>query len=141
MLAGPARRLRLSLDRDHSLFPLQGGAFDDDVALLTIDAFLQRFQQVVDLTLRKLFPKLVAALELREERVALRPVLDRLEREGLIESADWWSELNELRNRLVHEYAMAPDQRAAELNKAWSYAHGLLEQLEAIRRHLERNDD
>ncbi|HEV2569164.1 MAG TPA: HepT-like ribonuclease domain-containing protein [Sphingomonas sp.] len=109
--------------------------------MLTIDAFLQRFQQVVDLTLRKLFPKLVAALELREERVALRPVLDRLEREGLIESADWWSELNELRNRLVHEYAMAPDQRAAELNKAWSYAHGLLEQLEAIRRHLERNDD
>ncbi len=140
MLSGPMRRLRLSLESDSQLFPLQPSRFDDDAVLLAIDAFLQRFQQVVDLTLRKLFPKLLAALELREERVALRPVLDRLEREGLIESADWWSELNELRNRLVHEYAMSPEQRAIELNTAWRYAPELVEQLAAIRQHLEQDD-
>lgn len=139
-LAGPTRRLNLSLQRDASLFPLEPTSFDDEAALLAIDAFLQRFQQVVDLTLRKLFPKLVAALKLREERVALRPVLDRLEREGLIESADWCSELNELRNRLVHEYAMSPEQRATELNTAWRYAPKLVEQLASIRLHLEKDD-
>lgn len=135
MLAGPIRRLQRSLADDAALFPLTPEtvvAADEK----TIDAFLQRYQQVADLILRKAFPRLLAALEQRDERVRFRDMLDELERYGVIDSADFWSDVNDQRNRLVHEYAMEPAERAAELNRAWAFAPALVEAVERCARHL-----
>jgi hypothetical protein len=136
MLAGPGARLRASLDEDSGLFPLDAQSVITADAK-AIDAFLQRFQQVSDLLLRKAFPRLLAALEERDERHRFRDMLDELERFGVIESADLWSDINDLRNRLVHEYAMDPEPRSRELNLAWSMAPLLIEAVQRCLSYLD----
>lgn len=51
---------------------------------------------------------------------SFRDTLDAFERLELIDSADRWEELNELRNRLIHEYALDDATRAQELNAAFA---------------------
>lgn len=104
MLAGPRERLRESIADDGGMFPIKGVPLDrqDRKAL---DAFLQRFQQVYDILVRKAMPRALAYLTANERALPFRDMLDALDRLELIESADAWEELNQLRNRLVHEYA------------------------------------
>lgn len=121
MLAGPVARLRTSLEEDASVFPLNATSVLT-VDAKAIDAFLQRYQQVADLLLRKLFPRVLAVIEQRGEQLRFRDMLDALERYRVIDSADEWSDIAEQRNRLVHEYAMEAPARAHELNGAWASA-------------------
>lgn len=116
-LEGPLRRLSTSLQEEAPLFPLTEMRLRANEK--AIDAFLQRYQQTADLLMRKVFPLVLAVLREREDVVRFRDILDGLERQGVIDSADEWSEVNEQRNRLVHEYAMAPNERVAEINAAW----------------------
>lgn len=114
------RRLRGSLTDDAWLCPFVADA--DRRREDTTDAFLLRFQQVCDQLLRKFLPRLANLRAAVTGPIALRDILDALERVGAIDSADWWEELNELHNALVHEYAMEPQARVVVLNRAWSAA-------------------
>ena len=124
----------MSEDAEH--FPLDAKSVLT-VDSKTIDAFLQRYQQVADLLLRKAMPRLLSAIEERDERLRFRDMLDELERYGVIESADQFSDINEQRHRLVHEDAMEPSARAAELNLAWAFAPVLIESVQSCTRYLD----
>lgn len=119
MIAGPLSRLRESVEDDGQLFPLSAGSFDRQ-SRKALDAFLQRFQQVYDILARKLMPAMHAYLVADARPRSFRDTLDAFERLELIDSADRWEELNELRNRLIHEYALDDATRAQELNAAFA---------------------
>ncbi len=44
-------------------------------------------------------------------------ILHRLEKLGLIESADSWIEVREIRNEIAHQYDDVPDLAVASLNR------------------------
>lgn len=130
VVGGPLARLGRSLrdDADAVLKPESEKSGHD---LLATDAFLQRFQQLADLTLRKLFPRLLSVLESSDAIHPFGAVLDRLDGYEVLSDVPWWIELNETRNRLIHEYAMSPEQRDTELESAWKAAARL--HLEIVR--------
>ncbi len=131
-LSGPLDRLGRSLREDGASI-----AKPDDAKsshdLLATDAFLQRFQQVTDLALRKLFPRLLAVLENSDVRHPFAAVFDRLDGYDILSDVPWWIALNEIRNRLIHEYAMEREQRAGEIERAWDAAARLHAELIRIR--------
>lgn len=131
-IAGPLSRLQRSLRDDVDAIS-QPERAKNDHALLATDAFLQRFQQVADLTLRKLFPRMVAVLEQSDTRLPFGTVLDRLDGYEVIDDVPGWLALNDLRNRLVHEYAMTDEDRTRELSNALSAAERLADALTRLR--------
>lgn len=132
-LAGPLARLRRSLRDDAHALPDPERPEQTDEQVDAVDAFLQRFQQTADLTLRKLFPRLLAVLEASDTKRAFASVLDRLDGYEVIDDVAWWTELNSIRNRLIHEYAMEPTARAIELARSWSAAGELVRRLDVLR--------
>lgn len=130
-ISGPFARLGRSLREDGvAILKPEGEKSGHD--LLATDAFLQRFQQVTDLVLRKLFPRLLAVLEDSDVRYPFGAVLDRLDGYEILSDVAWWIELNEIRNRLIHEYAMAVEQRAVEIGAAWRAAEKLRAEIKRI---------
>ena len=65
-----------------------------------------RFGRLQDTVGDKLLPLLLAALG--ERTAAVIDNLDRAERLGLIDSADQWMTMRNLRNQMVHEYVEDP---------------------------------
>lgn len=131
-ISGPLARLERSLHEDREAV-MRAETIKSGHDLMATDAFLQRFQQVTDLALRKLFPRLLAVLESSDMRHPLGVVLDRLDGYEILADVPWWLELNETRNRLIHEYAMGLEIRAAELANAWAAADRLRIELRRIR--------
>ena len=121
MIAGPLARLHESVTEDANLFPLSANSFDRQ-SRKALDAFLKRFQQVYDILARKVMPAMHLFLTADVRPRSFRDTLDAFERLELIDSADRWEELNELRNRLIHEYALDDLTRAHELNAAFAAA-------------------
>ena len=131
-IGGPLARLGRSLrDDEAAVMKSEGDKSGHD--LLATDAFLQRFQQVTDLALRKLLPRLLAVLESSDVRSPFDAVFDRLDGYEVLSDVDWWIRLNEIRNRLIHEYAMGADERATEIKGAWAAAARLCSELVRIR--------
>jgi hypothetical protein len=131
-LVGPVRRLQRSLGNAAGTFPIHA-TDDTDEVVDEVDQFLQRFLQVTDITLRGLFPRVATAFFAAPSPQYFRDLLDKLERAEIIDDAAWWVELNNLRNRLVHEYAMEPVVRQRELNAAWTAASTVVQQIERVR--------
>nr|VFJ56872.1 MAG: hypothetical protein BECKFM1743A_GA0114220_101775 [Candidatus Kentron sp. FM]VFJ58772.1 MAG: hypothetical protein BECKFM1743C_GA0114222_102335 [Candidatus Kentron sp. FM]VFK17949.1 MAG: hypothetical protein BECKFM1743B_GA0114221_105153 [Candidatus Kentron sp. FM] len=94
---------------------------DDELAELAerVDAFVARFGRLQDTMGGKLFPAFLRLME--ETPGAMIENLDRMERLGLLESADGWITIRKLRNRMIHEYASAPEELADALDAAHEY--------------------
>jgi hypothetical protein len=71
-----------------------------------VEAFVGRFGRLQDTVGDKLLPSLLAALG--EKPAAAIDNLDRAERLGLLNSADEWMAMRNLRNQMVHEYVEDP---------------------------------
>jgi hypothetical protein len=67
-----------------------------------VDAFVGRFSRLQDTVGDKLLPMLLVALG--ETPAAAIDNLDKAERMGLLDSADEWITMSQLRNQMVHEY-------------------------------------
>ena len=140
-LAPIARRLTSSLDDDSRYFPvtIDYAASNDAEALRALDAFLQRFNQLLDHLLRKLFPRLEALISADDDLLPVRQLFENLHRAAVIDNIDVWRELIEVRNRLTHDYALDPLERADAMNDAWMRAPVLLAQIDRARAYVERH--
>lgn len=76
----------------------------DDEKVKTIDAFLFRFIKIQDLIGNKLFRQVLDRIGEYQDSMSMLDVLDRMEKLGLIVSADQWMDYRNLRNVLAHEY-------------------------------------
>jgi len=92
----------------------------DDDPWERLHALLRMFEQLYDLTSRKLFR---GFLFLSGETIAglsAQNQFRRVEALGGIESADRWIEIGATRNMLVHDYPTNVTARAQRANQAWA---------------------
>lgn len=89
---------------------------DFDLGIDRLESFGAKFGRMQDTVMDKLVP---AFLTCAGENTG--PAIDnlsRLEKLGLLQSADDWLQMRQLRNRLVHEYIEHPSELAPALQRA-----------------------
>lgn len=136
-LESASRECRLHLDRlNHARrklaarFPLSVEDWQrlDDDTIADLDQLLFRFGRLQDTIGQRLFRhSLELSLEW-DDREPFIEKLSRLERLGVIPSAEQWVTLRELRNSAMHEYPDQPELTVANLNRI----HDAAERLEKI---------
>lgn len=87
---------------------------DEDVE--HIDQFIFRFSKLQDAIGQRLFKAMLIFLEEDVETLPFIDILNRLEKLRLIESAEQWKQLREIRNAIAHEYDDSPQLMAQVLN-------------------------
>ncbi len=102
----------------------------DEFLAEKVEAFASRFCRYQDMLGDKLFP---LWLELVGERQkTFLDNLNRLEKLGIIESAETWLQLRGLRNKMVHEYIESPELLASSLNQAAEHVAFLQASMERV---------
>jgi uncharacterized protein YutE (UPF0331/DUF86 family) len=130
-----AGRIKNAIAGLKNIFPIsakQAGQLPEDVFLLT-ELLTGRFAKLQDLMGAKLID---AFLEDQDETTANMTMIDKvnkLEKMGIIESAELWREMRQVRNNIAHEYPDHPELTADNLNQIFALAPKLLELLENIK--------
>ncbi|CAK0781901.1 H393 [Gammaproteobacteria bacterium] len=100
-----------------------------------LDQIAYRYAKLQDTIGEKLLPGILDLIqEPLPEKATFIEKLWRLERLGVIESANLWKELRELRNQIAHEYHDQPKIKVAVINRFLHGAHqiiGLWQQIQA----------
>ncbi|TAN70194.1 MAG: hypothetical protein EPN17_06210 [Methylobacter sp.] len=105
--------------------PDQAAGLEDEPDLAErVEAFVGRFGRLQDTIGDKLLPLLLTALG--EKASAAIDNLDRAERLGLLESADEWMSMHNLRNQMVHEYIEDPVILSSALQSGHTFVPALI---------------
>jgi len=108
----------------------------DDVELSErLEAFSSRFSRLQDTVMDKLLPRLLTSAG--EAIGSAIDNLNRADRLGLVEKADEWVALRQLRNRLVHEYMEDAEDFSTVLNQVLRLSVELVESVKRIKRFAE----
>ena len=136
---GCARRLARSRDQLRERFPLSPGAIEALPADVEddLDAFLKRYEQLVNIIQDELFKVIAIAGEEDIRGLARREVAELMARLGALPSAATFRLLVTIRNRIAHVYPDDPDRQAANLNAACEAVPDLLAAGAGVRRYLE----
>lgn len=122
-----ADRLNIAIIKTHKLFPMTSTTLHtlNPENLAFLDMITTRFGKLQDIIGTKILP---IVLELLGETDALSFIdkLNRLEKLNIINSANWWMELREVRNQITHDYPNSYEQLAADFNKLILFANELL---------------
>lgn len=121
-----------------SLFTLEQATrleADPDLAE-RVEAFVGRFGRLQDTMGDKLLPLLLAALG--EKTSAAIDNLDRAERLELLQSADEWLTMCNLRNQMVHEYIEDPVALASALQTGHTFVPALIAAANKMIAEIER---
>ena len=90
-----------------------------------VEAFVGRFGRLQDTLGDKLLPLVLSVLG--EKASAAIDNLDRAERLGLINSADEWMTMRNLRNQMVHEYVEDPIVLTNALQSGHAFVSSLID--------------
>lgn len=112
------KRLHYAISQTKDLFPLTLETYNtfSDATIGNIDQLIFRFTKLQDELGNNTFRLL---LEYLQEDIADKPfrdILNILERLKIIDSADTWLSLRELRNDLTHEYPDMANETIDKLN-------------------------
>ena len=129
-----AQRLRYIQEKAQPLFPLDTDRYEnlDDDGVGLIDQLLFRFGKLQDTVGQRIFPALLHVLLEWQENQSFLDRLLLLEKLEVIDSAQDWTNLRELRNTLTHEYPDSPEHNTQSLNLLWQKLSVLLEIWEQI---------
>jgi len=101
-----------------------------------VEAFVGRFGRLQDTVGDKLLPLVLSVLG--EKASAAIDNLDRAERLGLINSADEWMTMRNLRNQMVHEYVEDPVVLMSALQSGHGFVPALIAAADKISTEVER---
>ena len=136
-----ANRLSVSLARLQSSMPVTPGkllAGGDEEFLEKLDAFRVRYGDLQDSLGGKVFRSLLKAED--EEPLNMADTLNKMEKRGILDSADHWRKLREIRNAFAHDYPEAEAERANALNLAWQTAPALLQIAENVHSYCQHQN-
>jgi uncharacterized protein YutE (UPF0331/DUF86 family) len=131
-----AEALRRSLARLAPSFPFDAArvAGQDEAARTETDAFLKRFENLVNHLQDQVWRRIVAEEGLRDPAtMSRRDILDYMEKLGVIASADDVLDVVRVRNRLSHLYPTDAERQAGQLNRAYAAAERALAALTSAR--------
>jgi hypothetical protein len=106
----------------------------DDLGIDRLESFGAKFGRMQDTVVDKLIPALLGAAG--ESVAAAIDNLGRMERLGLIASADEWLEMRHLRNRLVQEYIERPEDLAPALERACRFTERMHADYVSMRQYV-----
>jgi len=92
-----------------------------------LDRFVFRFAKTVDSMGKRLFPELLATLGELDEQMFFRDMLNKLEKFGILNSAEAWNTYRDRRNGLTHEYPEAEEEKAAAIMDAYEISFHLID--------------
>ena len=130
------KRLFYSKEKIKSWRELSEDTLKDVEKVETIDSFIFRFSKMQDSMGEKLFP---LTLEFLGEEVRNKPfidILNRLEKLEILESAEEWKRLRELRNLLTHTYPWETKEVIENIVIALNYSERLIEIYERFKSYL-----
>lgn len=108
-------------------------ARDDDL-VAALDQFAYRFTRLQDTLGGRVFRRLlVEHFGEPYEDSSLRDVVDRLEKLGVIASAERWSQIRAMRNTLAHDYPETAEEKAAAIELAREMAREMASMLDGMR--------
>lgn len=108
---------------------------NDPLGIDRLESFGAKFGRMQDTLVDKLIPAVLRAAG--EPVAAAIDNLERMERLGLVHTADTWLEMRRLRNRLVHEYIEQPADLAPALQRACEFTDWMHRDFQAIRAYAE----
>lgn len=122
----------------NNILPMTGERFEhlSDAQVQSVDQFILRFTKLQDAMGSRLFP---AILQYLQEQYEERPMLDklnRLEKLGVIQSAEAWQSIRNTRNKFTHDYPDDWERNAALINLACEAAADMYGMLSGIERKL-----
>jgi hypothetical protein len=132
---------RLS-DRMRARFPIEPDqlALWEDQPCEQLHALLRMFEQLFDLTSRKLFRGLLSLSGESFAGFSAQNQFRRIEALGAIDNAERWIELAATRNILVHDYPVNPIAQAARANRAWQDLPALVSATRQTIQYLRREN-
>ncbi|WP_422445218.1 MULTISPECIES: hypothetical protein [unclassified Endozoicomonas] len=133
-----ATRLSVSVVRLKADLPLTADDLQnaDEDLMEKLDAFRVRYGDLQDCLGGKVFRTLLMAED--EEPVSMADILNRIEKRGILDSADQWRQWREIRNAFAHDYPEAEAERVNALNMAWQNTPLLLKVAENVYRYCEQ---
>lgn len=131
-----AQRLKAAIKKTVNLFPFTPQslslASDDEVALL--DMMTTRFSKLQDLIATKIFPLI---LDIHgENAISFRDRLNVLEKLRVIDDADWWMQMREIRNQITYDYPDNYDLLATHFNQMLPFVHKLITFWESLKQYI-----
>ena len=113
------QRIEEALTRLSSVLPLSVETYVDldEEQVRCIDQFIFRFSKLQDAMGAKLFRYILEYLDEDISSVPMRDILNRLERYQLINSAEEWVYIRELRNKIAHDYPLFENDIVNILNE------------------------
>lgn len=129
-----AKRLSYAMEKLKPYFPMTAEKVttltDEQIPLF--DLFTNRFSKLQDLMGAKIFNIILEKAGANPDTMMFIDKLNRLEKLGVIESADDWKDLRKTRNHLSHEYPKHPDLTAKFLNEAYKQSKTLFKTLDNL---------
>lgn len=138
-----ADRLRSSIVDDEVMLSraVRDANVEHDTDLLRVlDAFVQRFQQFHEHMSHRLYPAIYRSEQLGERPPPPRNLFVWLEGLALFDSARIWTERQEIRNRLIHEYPLDASDRAIALQAAVEQSAAMLDEFNRALAYIARRD-
>ena len=122
-----ATRLERALEHCKELIPLTSAKLSsiNEQNIAFLDMATTRFGKLQDVMGARIFPLILEILE-EDGAISFRDKLNRLEKLGFIDNANWWSDLRNIRNELTHEYPDNYRLLADSLNRFLPLAEELL---------------
>ncbi len=115
-------------------FPLSGEQIEKltNEEIETFELFTSRFAKLQDFMGAKLYPLFLKISEEDPETMTFIDQLNKLEKLGIIDSAEEWKLMRNSRNHLSHEYPDHPELMAINLNTAYALVPKLINYLTKI---------
>ena len=116
------QRINTALKFLEPLFPLTEEALNalSDEQTAVLDQFLYRFAKLQDCIGLRLIPAVYALLESDTSAHPFIDILNRLEKLGVLTSAEDWQYFRSLRNNFAHEYPDRPEDIVHGLNALYA---------------------
>lgn len=131
-------RLEQALSEIKPLLPFDAKKIEqlDNNMTFTLDSLTSRFAKLQDLLGSKVFDLVLIELGENTEGISMIDKANKLEKIGILESAEQWIALRRIRNHITHEYPDQPELTAKNLNEAIDQIDNLINCYENLKSRL-----
>jgi len=134
--------MQYAMDSLQDIFPIDAKFYKElsQEHISLTDQLIYRFSQLQDTIGNKLFPLILEGLGEYNPNMPFIDILNTVEKLSIIESAEQWLILREIRNLVTHEYSGNEQEMADTLNELHQQAQVLSSTMNALLDYIKRRN-
>jgi hypothetical protein len=134
--------MQYAMDSLKNIFPIDTKSFKElsPEQVSRTDQLIYRFSQLQDTIGNKLFPLILEGLGEYKPNMPFIDILNTLEKLSIIEGAEQWLGLREIRNLVTHEYSGNEQEMVDALNELYQQAQVLISTLDNLSVYIKRRN-